>query len=55
MDRAAIGLGSVFMRLKAEVNWYQLFHEIIQDFDAEALDKRQKTLLKEVGLPEEIP
>ncbi|MFC4351132.1 ABC1 kinase family protein [Fodinicurvata halophila] len=55
MDRAAIGLGSVFMRLKAEVNWYQLFHEIIQDFDAETLDKRQKTLLKEVGLPEEIP
>ncbi|MCC2665371.1 MAG: hypothetical protein K0S35_3293 [Geminicoccaceae bacterium] len=25
MDRAAIGLGSVFMHLQAEVNWHQLF------------------------------
>ena len=25
MDRAAIGLGSVFLHLNAEVNWYNLF------------------------------
>src|SRR5207244_10602621 len=32
MDRAAIGLGSVFMHLKAELNWYRLFHALIDDF-----------------------
>ena len=51
MDRAAIGLGSVFFRLKAEVNWYRLFHELIQDFDEKALEKRQAKALKAVGLP----
>ncbi len=50
MDRAAIGLGSVFMHLKAEINWYRLFHELIHDFDAKALDKRQKAAMKAVGL-----
>ncbi len=35
MDRAAIGLGSVFMHLKAEVNWHQLFMGLIQDFDVD--------------------
>jgi predicted unusual protein kinase regulating ubiquinone biosynthesis (AarF/ABC1/UbiB family) len=50
MDRAAIGLGSVFMHLKAEINWYRLFHELIKHFDAKALDKRQKAALKEAGL-----
>ena len=33
MDRAAIGLGSVFMHLKAEINWHQMFHGLIDDFD----------------------
>ena len=32
MDRAAVGLGSVFMHLKAEVNWHRLFHDLINDF-----------------------
>jgi len=50
MDRAAIGLGSVFMRLKAEINWYRLFHELIQDFDVKALAKRQKDALTKAGL-----
>ena len=50
MDRAAIGLGSVFLHLKAEINWYQLFHDLIRDFDEKALAKRQKAALKEVGL-----
>ncbi len=50
MDRAAIGLGSVFMHLKAEINWYKLFHELIHGFDVKALDKRQKASLKESGL-----
>jgi predicted unusual protein kinase regulating ubiquinone biosynthesis (AarF/ABC1/UbiB family) len=50
MDRAAIGLGSVFLRLKAEINWYQLFHDMIGDFDEKALASRQKKALKDVGL-----
>ena len=44
MDRAAIGLGSVFLHLKAEVNWYQLFHDLVRDFDVDALEKRQTEL-----------
>jgi predicted unusual protein kinase regulating ubiquinone biosynthesis (AarF/ABC1/UbiB family) len=50
MDRAAIGLGSVFMHLKAEINWYTLFHELIAGFDVKLLDKRQKAALKDAGL-----
>ena len=50
MDRAAIGLGSVFLRLKAEVNWYRLFHDLIGDFDEKTLAKRQKKALKDAGL-----
>ena len=52
MDRAAIGLGSVFMHLKAEINWHRLFHDLIEDFDAAALAKRQKKALKAAGVPE---
>jgi predicted unusual protein kinase regulating ubiquinone biosynthesis (AarF/ABC1/UbiB family) len=51
MDRAAIGLGSVFLHLKAEVNWYQLFHDLVRDFDVDALEKRQTGLLKRHGVP----
>lgn len=50
MDRAAIGLGSVFMHLKAEVNWYRLFQDLIADFDVNILEKRQKAALKTAGL-----
>jgi predicted unusual protein kinase regulating ubiquinone biosynthesis (AarF/ABC1/UbiB family) len=50
MDRAAIGLGSVFLRLKAEVNWYRLFHDLIADFDEKKLAKRQNAALKDAGL-----
>jgi predicted unusual protein kinase regulating ubiquinone biosynthesis (AarF/ABC1/UbiB family) len=52
MDRAAIGLGSVFMRLQAEINWHRLFHELIEDFDAAALAKRQRHAMKAAGVPE---
>lgn len=50
MDRAALGLGSVFLHLKAEVNWYRLFNEMIDGFDASALAKKQGAALKEFGL-----
>ena len=52
MDRAAIGLGSVFLHLKAEVNWYRMFHELIEDFDADTLGARQASALKAAGVPE---
>ncbi len=52
MDRAAIGLGSVFLRLRAEINWYELFHELIHDFDVDALARRQRTALDEARVPE---
>jgi predicted unusual protein kinase regulating ubiquinone biosynthesis (AarF/ABC1/UbiB family) len=51
MDRSAIGLGSVFFRLKAEINWYRLFHELIDDFSTEAVAERQAAALAEAGVP----
>jgi hypothetical protein len=51
MDRAAIGLGSVFMHLKAEINWHRLFHELIDDFSAADLAERQKKALLAAGVP----
>lgn len=50
MDRAALGLGSVFLHLKAEINWHDLFHEMIADFDAKKLAARQKEALKPFNL-----
>ena len=51
MDRAAIGLGSVFLHLQAEINWHRLFHEMIAGFDVEALARRQATALKAAKVP----
>lgn len=50
MDRAALGLGSVFIHLQAEVNWYQLFQELIQDINADDMQRRQNDALKQAGL-----
>jgi predicted unusual protein kinase regulating ubiquinone biosynthesis (AarF/ABC1/UbiB family) len=50
MDRAAVGLGSVFLRLKAEINWHDLFHELIDGFDEKKLAARQKQALKSAGV-----
>ena len=51
MDRAAIGLGSVFMHLRAEINWHQLFMELISGFDLDALARRQTAALQAQDLP----
>lgn len=51
MDRAAIGLGSVFLHLGAELNFHRLFNEAIEKFDMQELDKRQKAALKKAGVP----
>lgn len=45
MDRAAIGLGSVFLRLRAELNWYEMFQTMIKDFSHKDLKQRQQKLL----------
>ncbi|MFY9287408.1 MAG: AarF/UbiB family protein [Alphaproteobacteria bacterium] len=50
MDRAAIGLGSVFLRLRAEINWYRMFHDLIGGFNVKELAKRQEKALKACGL-----
>jgi predicted unusual protein kinase regulating ubiquinone biosynthesis (AarF/ABC1/UbiB family) len=50
MDRAAIGLGSVFIHLKAELNWRDLFRSLIEGFDVEALAQRQGEALARAGL-----
>jgi len=50
MDRAAIGLGSVFLHLGAKINWYRLFQELIEGFDVDVLARRQKKLLKKAGV-----
>ena len=51
MDRSAIGLGGVFVRLKAELNWSRLFRDLIEDFDESALAERQRAALAEAGVP----
>ncbi len=50
MDRAALGLGSVFLHLKAEINWYQVFNEMIEGYDANIIEKRQKDVLKKFDI-----
>jgi hypothetical protein len=54
MDRSAIGLGSVFLRLRAELNWQQLFHETVADFDEASLDARQVEALATAGVPKPL-
>ncbi len=51
MDRAAIGLGGVFLHLKAELNFYRMFDEAIADFAVDAVKARQAAALQAVGLP----
>ncbi|MCX2725342.1 ABC1 kinase family protein [Roseibium salinum] len=50
MDRAAIGLGGVFLHLRAELNFYRLFNEQIDGFDAATVRKRQDEALRAADL-----
>ena len=50
MDRAAIGLGGVFLHLKAELNFYRLYNEEIERFSLEGVTARQKAALGAAGL-----
>ena len=51
MDRSAIGLGGVFVRLRAELNWFRLFSGLVEGFTEEALAERQAEALAQAGVP----
>ncbi len=51
MDRSAIGLGGVFLRLGAELNWSRMFHDLVGDFNEAALAERQAAALAAAGVP----
>jgi predicted unusual protein kinase regulating ubiquinone biosynthesis (AarF/ABC1/UbiB family) len=50
MDRAAIGLGGVFLHLAAELNFHRLFEEAIERFSLEEVAARQTDALNAAGL-----
>jgi len=50
MDRAAIGLGAVFLHLAAELNFYRLFNEAIEGFSVDQVAARQANALAAAGL-----
>ena len=45
IDRAAIGMGSLFMRLDVRLNWHQLFHKLIDNFELNKIKKKQREVL----------
>ena len=51
MDRAAIGLGGVFLHLDARQNWYRLFNETIEDFNIDTVAGRQKEAFAATNVP----
>ena len=51
MDRAAIGLGGVFLHLRAELNFYRLFNEAIERFAIDKVAGRQAEALAAAALP----
>jgi predicted unusual protein kinase regulating ubiquinone biosynthesis (AarF/ABC1/UbiB family) len=50
MDRAAIGLGGVFLHLRAELNFHRMFEEAMEGFSLKRLAERQGRALRAVGL-----
>ena len=51
MDRAAIGLGGVFLHLGAKMNWYKLFNEQIEGFKLDDVAARQREAFSVAGVP----
>ncbi len=51
MDRAAIGLGAVFLHLAAELNFHKLFNEEIEHFTLAAVAKRQRSAFEAAKVP----
>jgi predicted unusual protein kinase regulating ubiquinone biosynthesis (AarF/ABC1/UbiB family) len=52
MDRAAIGLGAAFLRLRAEMNFHRLYESAIEDFTVEGVAARQAEALAAAGIAE---
>jgi predicted unusual protein kinase regulating ubiquinone biosynthesis (AarF/ABC1/UbiB family) len=50
MDRAAVGLGAVFLHLKADLNYHRLFEAEIAHFSLDELTQRQAEALTQAGL-----
>ena len=51
MDRAAIGLGGVFLHLRAELNFHRLFEDEIARFSLAHVGETQAAALRRAGLP----
>jgi len=50
MDRAAIGLGGVFLHLRAELNFHRLFEQAMENFSVKGVAERQAAALRRAGL-----
>jgi hypothetical protein len=51
MDRAAIGLGGVFLHLGAELNYHRLFEDTIAGAELTDVAKRQGAAFTKAGVP----
>ena len=51
MDRAAIGLGGVFLHLRARLNWHDMFNDTIRGFMLDEVGARQKAAFAAAGVP----
>jgi predicted unusual protein kinase regulating ubiquinone biosynthesis (AarF/ABC1/UbiB family) len=51
MDRAAIGLGGVFLHLAARLNWHDMFNATIEGFVREEVAEGQKVAFAAAGVP----
>ena len=51
MDRAAIGLGGVFLHLGARLNWHNMFNDTIRGFVLEDVGARQRAAFAAAGVP----
>src|SRR5262249_1135706 len=55
MDRAAIGLGGVFLHLRARLNYHRIFNETIEGFSLSEVGRRQKAAFEAAGVPLPTP
>ena len=51
MDRAAIGLGGVFLHLDARLNYFRIFNETIEGFEMATVAERQRVAFEATGVP----
>jgi predicted unusual protein kinase regulating ubiquinone biosynthesis (AarF/ABC1/UbiB family) len=51
MDRAAIGLGGVFLHLRARLNWHTMFNATIEGFALDQVGNRQRQAFAVAGVP----